>query len=54
MMFNVYMFDESTQDDAIVASFASEAEAEAYIAECNADDVAEFGEVLTDLWTEEA
>lgn len=54
MMFNVCMFDEFTWDDAVVASFASKAEAEAYIAECNADDVAEFGEVLDDLWIEEA
>lgn len=54
MMFNVCMFDEATWDDVVVASFASEAEAEAYIAECNAEDVAEFGEVLDDLWIEEA
>lgn len=53
-MFRVYMFDDAVVDDVVVAIFDTEAEAEAYVAECNADDIAEFGEIMDDLWIEEA
>jgi len=54
MMYNVMMMDEATFDYVVVATFATEAEAEVYIAECNTEDIADFGKVIDDLWVEEA
>ena len=51
-MFVVLIFDEATMEDLMVAHFDTEAEAQAYIADCNAEDVLFFGEVVDTLWYE--
>ena len=53
MMFKVYMTDEATFDEVCVATFETLAEAEAYITECEAEDVKMYGKVIDELWIEE-